>query len=342
MDAEGEDLPIADMTRLHGSLGELKRWKKKTPLGRCLFWREECHRPISSHALSKCWLRQLASIDGHVIALRINAEKAGTAPVGMVAERKGVGVVSAFNGFCADHDNSLFREIDTIELEPTSKACALLAYRSTCQNACAKFQIVGASMSLPGFLQSNVPHPFEMHVIREMKGCIDLLARKGVLEQCIDGTVSGTHFCHHVVEFRGTLPFVGTTTSVPTITANGKRLERRLDWVSLTVLPTRDGGIAVFSWEATRAKNANLLIKSLRRFPNERMLDFLLHYLLEHGETFAFSPAWWDSLSEGAQRGLRQRAARSIDTSFNPAPTDIFARQGPLLDCSNVVQRSVS
>lgn len=337
MKASGEDIPIPDIKRLHGALDTFRHWKGKTPLGRCMFWREECRRPISSHSLSACWLRKLATADGHVVVFSINARDAGRQAVGMQAERRGVRLVSTFPGFCEKHDNSLFAPLDTLDFDATPSNCLTLAYRPTCQNACSKFQIVGAAMEQPGFLRSPVAHPFETHIVAEMHRTIELLSRKLHIEQCMDGTLPLAEFSHYVLTFKGVLPFVGTATFLPNVTASGRQLAPANDWVSFTLLPTNVGGVAVFSWERSHPKNPSLLMKSIGSVPDVHLADFLLHFMLEHAETVAFSPRWWESLTEGQRLHLRKRAARSIDIPLPTAPRNLFApNRSPLIGCSAI------
>src|SRR6185312_10697843 len=56
----------------------------------------------------------------------------------LALERRGIGTVSTFLGFCNQHDSSLFAPIDTAPLLPTDAQVALYAYRTLCRELFVK------------------------------------------------------------------------------------------------------------------------------------------------------------------------------------------------------------
>lgn len=87
---------------------------------------------IQSHNISEGVLSTFAE-KGHIRVLNINPWKGGL-------EIKSIGIDEAttFFGFCSVHDNSLFRSIDTTEMEVTYRNILLMNYRSTMQEKIKK------------------------------------------------------------------------------------------------------------------------------------------------------------------------------------------------------------
>ena len=87
-----------------------------------------CKKAIGSHSQSKSSSLKSIEENGLVISLHYNAFANGPAP-----EWKPIGInkVSKFPGFCATHDDELFKEVDSIrETNISSKPLTYLAFRT--------------------------------------------------------------------------------------------------------------------------------------------------------------------------------------------------------------------
>lgn len=114
-------------------LARLEEQRRRAALAECLAplvisTLGRCDQPVvQSHSIQDGVVRQVAE-DGHVVMFKRTNE--GAARLGLVGHRK----ATTFSGFCAQHDASIFREIDFSDERPfepdNPRHAALLALRA--------------------------------------------------------------------------------------------------------------------------------------------------------------------------------------------------------------------
>src|SRR5208337_1591653 len=107
-----------------------------------------------------------------------------------------------------------------------------------------------------------------------------------------------------VVRFTTCPTVLVSTTVTPAVTFTGRFLESRWDWISLSIIPSANGGWAVFTWDKSAPKNPSLFIKSFAKVPKELKTIALLWFIFESAENFAIAPRWWNSLTPERQKEL--------------------------------------
>jgi hypothetical protein len=164
-------------------LTKLKEGSSSAPCDRCLYWPEECHDPIGSHSLSKCWLETI-SFQGHVVKVKAWPRNAGdgTLNVTFSPELVGQNEVSVFRGFCNRHDTTLFRCLDTLNIEPTIEDCMKLIYRSVTREFAAKYHVVKVMVEAG---MRNDPEAFERSVLPQINFAMILLRYKFEIENAL-------------------------------------------------------------------------------------------------------------------------------------------------------------
>ena len=342
-DPEGEGVffPISNYGDIHAAYGELRKWKSRSPLDRCLWWRTQCNEPIGSHSLSKCWLRTIAP-EGNAIVLRLNADKVGKQPTSFKDQLDGVNRISVFKGFCNQHDNDLFLPIDSLVFELSNDNCSRVSYRAVCRDVCSKYAASGALLQTPGAFRSDQPTKFEERTYLMMYECIELLCLKQAYEAVFDNPEVRGPVEHAVLMFDIRIPFCGTATFRPYVTATGRSLKPDKSWMTITVLPFKAGSIAILSTDRQHPKNGNLITKSLNSIQDAHLADSLLRFMIEHGENLTFDPSWWRSLTEGQKTDLRRLAFRSIRFGSEVPSSNLFHTTGkPIIRCSGVSRIAV-
>jgi len=235
---------------------KLRKGNPTTPMDICMYWPESCSgEPTGSHSLSRCWLEALA-FEGHVLRFappqmrKIEGQKM---PV-FAPEHVGVGEASVFKGFCNRHDTELFKELDTLDFDPSLENCVRLIYRSVCREISIKHHVVKVWIESP---MGKNPTFFEKNVAPEMGRAVHLIAYKQQVETAI-ARRDYSDFEGLVFELSVPPSFIGATTIIPLVTPRGRTLTPRVEWLTITVLPTSAGGFAILAW--------NRLMVPARRF----------------------------------------------------------------------------
>jgi hypothetical protein len=239
---------------------------------------------------------------------------------------------STFTGFCGKHDSETFRAIEVNPFSGTQEQLALLAYRSVSMEIFAKIGALrhvdlirsmdrGQSPQRQRFIQSMASgheHGTEM-------GVRDLQHHKGRLEDAMKrrdfSEVNG-----FVVELSETPELVVSGAMASECDFLGNVLQRMdkpgtLDYMSFNLLPTDDGGAAVFAWLGNQVASEKL-VDSLVRLGDEDLPRALVRYAFEFFENICTKPSWWNELAGDKQKEITQRYVDGV----------LFHREGCLLD----------
>src|SRR5258706_2960259 len=146
MEIQSTKVPKDKVAEFYSTLGELRAYKWKPVLGKCMFWADNCKDPpIASHLLSRSWLERVADDSHHVVQFRLTTEDRVNKPGRLEAHRVGINDATTFPGFCERHDNDLFACLERQVFSATREQLHALTYRSICREACVKHQIVGCN-----------------------------------------------------------------------------------------------------------------------------------------------------------------------------------------------------
>jgi hypothetical protein len=313
MEIQSAKVPKEKVAECYSSLGELHAYKRKPVLGKCMFWADNCTTPpIASHLLSRSWLEQIADTSHEVIRFQLTTDDLMNKPRRIEAYGAGINKEIRFPCFCQKHDDELFTCLEKQEFSATQEQLRALAYRSVCCEACAKHQIVGclnekAAIQMERALKTDqqAPPTLAFHVAKEGIRCIQLLVKKDALEK--NWRNHNDSLVSYVVRFATRPTVLVSMTVIPLVTFTGRILEERWDWISLSIIPSANGGWAVFSWDKSAQKNPSLFIKSFVKVANEFKTVALLNFIFESSENFAIAPQWWESLSSQQRNDLIYR-----------------------------------
>lgn len=211
-------------------------------------------RAIQSHSQQK--ERELRAIaeEGCVMAL----ERSGvtTLSSGRMLVKRGIGKVSRFPGFCAEHDRTLFRAVDKGDLhEPSLEIAGRLALRAIAyeyrikQRQLFRFQNLVQRLSSQGL--TDTAHRLEPHV----RGLEKFLSAEGAdcLRRLI-GFALGESESLHCCWFRFRENLGVSVTCVMTPMFEAYELNRLTDSLAMqpllmfSLIPERDATHACFCW----------------------------------------------------------------------------------------------
>jgi len=348
MEIQTAKVPKENVAECYSSLRELHAHKQKPVLGKCMFWADHCASPpIGSHLLSRSWLEQIADSSHEVIRFRLTTEDLMNKPRRIEAYGAGINKEITFPGFCQRHDEQLFACLEKQEFSATGEQLRALAYRSICSEACAKHQIVDclkakADAQMERALKTNqqAPPSLAFHVESEAIRCIQLLAYKNALET--NWQNSNDSLVSFVVRFTTCPTVLVSTTVTPAVTFTGRFLESRRDWISLSIIPSANGGWAVFTWDKSAPKNPSLFIKSFAKVPKELKTIALLWFIFESAENFAIAPRWWNSLTPERQKELFRRFESTSQRRFEKSASNALSLpNAPWVDWNPVEARYV-
>jgi hypothetical protein len=343
MEIQSARVPKENVAECYSSLRELRAYKQKPVLGKCMFWADNCATPpIGSHLLSRSWLEQVADTSHEVIRFRITTEDRMNKPGRIEAYGAGINKELRFPCFCLQHDDELFACLEKQEFSATREQLRALTYRSVCCEACAKHQIVGclkgkADLQMERALNTNqeAPPTLAFHVEIETIRCIQLFVKKDAMEN--NWRNRNDSLVSYVIRFATRPTVLVSTTVTPLVTFTGRILESRWDWISLSVIPGTNGGWAVFTWDKSAPKNPSLFVKSFAKVAKELQTVALLNFIFESSENFAIAPQWWESLTPERHNDLFQRFGCSIERRFNkPASNTLLLPKTPWVDWNPV------
>lgn len=348
MEVQSAKVPRENVAECYSALRELRAHKQNPVLGKCMFWADHCAiPPIGSHLLSRSWLEQIADTSHEVIRFRLTTEDRMNKPGRIEAYGAGINKEIKFPGFCQQHDDELFACLEKQEFSATREQLRALAYRSVCCEACAKHQMVDclkrkADIQMEQALKTNqqAPPSLALHVETEAIRCIQLFVKKDALEN--NWQNRNNSLVSYVVRFAMRPTVLVSTTVTPIVTFTGRILESRWDWISLSVIPSANGGWAVFTWDKSAPKNPSLFVKSFAKIAKNLQTIALLNFIFESSENFVIAPQWWKSLSPERHDDLFRRFGYSFKRHFNkPASNTLFLPKTSWVDWNPVEAKYV-
>jgi hypothetical protein len=263
------------------------------------------------------------SFQGHVVKVKLWLRKGadGKQVSTFSPELYGQNEVSVFRGFCNKHDTALFRNLDTLTVEPTADDCMKLIYRSVAREFAAKHRVVAT------FLDAGMgkdPEAFRRFVFPQILFTMDLLEYKFEIESVI---ASGdfSDYDHLVFDLGARPRFLGATTFIPCVTSRGRVLGANQERVTLTLLPTKNGGLAVLSWNRIGHPNAAKFAHALRITPPHLAGMAIARMFFEMSDNVVFSPLYWYGIPEECKMAIVNMHARGIVNHEDIPPADALA-----------------
>lgn len=316
----------------------INRQKKLTNKGRCLHFEsgERCGKIISAHSIQQNG--QLSSIasKGHVYSVARDIGSFRKSQGRISLEKRGIGTVSTFLGFCDKHDNYLFSAIDKMPLAPTHEQAFLYAYRSLCrelfvkENALAIYESVIAGLPEGNALKNF----FEGARIGTSYGLKNLQRHKSVFDESL---TRARHLdIEYAVLFSHRQPNVAFSGVLyPEFDFLGRPLQdladhsRQTDLITFSSAKTSQGWGFLFAWHKSSTKTCSAFIRSFAtkcHVHKSNGGDEMFRLVISNCENLAISPAWWDGLTPERQHEVTARMSSSANF-FTPT-SNLYLAQG--------------
>jgi hypothetical protein len=263
-------------------------------------------------------------------------------PEGPVDVRlKGIRDTSVFNGFCAFHDKKLFEPIEDRPFVCSLHQLFLHAFRAVAKESFLKRSQVDTTPSHEGIAQIHgLPEgaKTEFGLMMELHQAVATIGAEEVekLKTRLDEI-------HRAQEWSRLVSTVIPFSQVPTVATNFvyapdfdfegnylqdfENLSRPLDHLMVTITPAGKGGFALLSHLDDAGTAPRQLIASLLRRPN--VTTSLIWLVIAQAENTAFSPNWYESLTDEMRAKLKSLFVSNAD------PLDM--RHNQLKNCPDFI-----
>lgn len=328
--AAAEPIKISEM------LGKLKKAFGKEL---CLFPRDsisECSGDIAkAHTVQRAALAKIAE-RGHVYAFEFDDNAFSTRcekEKAFALRRKGIGRASIFTGFCAKHDNEIFRDVEDKGFICCAKHAFLLGYRALCREVFLKRALVetsdlhrkvdsGRSLLTQIAIQQFLS-PFlagaqaGYNDLSRIKTEYDRILREDdfrrikyyaiIFDRCPDVLCSGAFF--------------------PVYDFSGVQLQKLdvpgAESVQFSMVAIKNHGVACFTW-LEESGVSEKFVNSLHRIKDSELPSAIVRFAFEYFENTYFRISWWDNLLEGEQKRLHQRMAMVNSITVEAQPNGLI------------------
>lgn len=294
---------------------------------------------INAHTVQRAGVLSRIAHDGHVYWFDSDVasifKNNGTPPV----ESIGINRASTFTGFCARHDNELFRPLDDHTFSGSSEQCFLLAYRTLCHELYLKRSQIdalefqkefdrGADLDRQFHVRSTTflqqtgaligSRDFEEH-----KRLFDLDLRSGDFSNMRSAII----WLHDVPDMVCSGPVLLAYDFYGRPLQAELGIEERADFLSLSILTTATGGAAVFSWREDSGESAAKLVRSLLELPGRAVANAIVRLAFTSMGNLFMSMSWWDQLPGEVKEALKRRLVDSAHPAFETMP-DVLLDDG--------------
>lgn len=272
---------------------------------------------IRSHTVQRAVGLAAIAEDGHVLSGKAGLSKIFERAGALEPDPVGVKSASTFNGFCALHDSTMFKSVETGQPALSSENVFLLAFRAlayelfTKQAALRSISIqkemdFGCSFEQQAAVQIHL-HTYEQGL---RKGVSELLDWKRKYD---DAYLKGDwgRFAFYAVEFDEVLPVVAAGAFQPEVDFHGHQLQllardAELDHIVFNLTVLNGKTVAMFAWLGERNSAAAQLVDSFLRIPDDEKSTAVIHLAFEHLENTFIRPSWWATLPEEARKVVRR------------------------------------
>ncbi|MDA0207488.1 MAG: hypothetical protein O3A53_17430 [Acidobacteria bacterium] len=322
--------PLEQATRfdLNKYLSKRKQLANK---GRCLHFEsgERCSAIIKAHSIQKSGPLAVIASEGHVYTPSVSGGKFDADRSQIVIEKRGIGKLSTFLGFCEKHDNEVFGPIDTQPLIPTGEQVLLYAYRSICREFFVKENALALADSQLALWPPGHPFTvFEDIKAGSARALTGLRRHKENFDASLKyGRFDDVEYVLFVSRQGPTHAFSGLI--YPHFDFLGRKLQALedpstpMDLITFCSAPLRDGWGFLFAWHKASAPSCREFLSSLAQ--GESVADAAFRLVISNCENVALAPAWWEGLEEDKKAAIRARVTEAI-SPFAPIEPDYLTK----------------
>ena len=311
--------------------GHFNKLKKLFTEKECLYPNGNCSNEIiRSHTIQKSKALSKIAVDGHVYQMKINnSEIMSKGAEAIRPDLVGYKLATTYYGFCAKHDNELFRPIDSIEFSEEIRQCFLYSYRALCKEVYLRMRTIKSypeydilknyrsNLTLEKYqsLKSSftIPHEITNQILSESKTIYDAMLKNEGFDALEN----------YIILFNQIPSVLCNAIFFPDFDFHGRqivnlRIDEEMHPITVNIFPTDSGGVALFSWLKKYHKGPYNFCKSLNKIPHRKKTTSIIQMCFEFFENIAWSPAWWDALENDLKDSLINRFNHNFDP-LNPS-----------------------
>lgn len=280
-----------------------KIWSKKY----CLHpQKEDCNGGIiKAHTVQKAMLKHI-SVDSHVYTP--SSKNTPNSPPEIYMKRIGIGDASVFTGFCGYHDKEIFKKIEDEDFLGTEEQCFLYIYRAVCRELFLKIaHIEDVEFNMKSIIRDSFEKQIatqkflEEYLVGVKTGALEIQNLKKKLDNIfLSKTFDEIHYCIFWIDRSPELLCNGGFQ--PDFDLFGNYLQdwedigNELDGITMSFITNSKGGAVILGWHQSADSTCLPLVESLLAFPEERIPDLLVNWVIKDIENIFFSPIWWENL----------------------------------------------
>ncbi|MCF6309066.1 MAG: hypothetical protein L3J19_01110 [Sulfurimonas sp.] len=297
----------------------LTKLKEVSEKGRCLHYQAgaRCDEIINAHSIqNNRVLSKIANKKNEIYALSKNMSDFKKNDGYLGFRRYPITKFSIFRGFCGIHDNKLFEPIDKSYYKlKDEQQIFLYAYRSLAKEFFDKENALNMYIDMSEDVKDNLGLYKQMTSFTKgsKNACNSLNVHKNIYDNVLKSKIYDDM---RYVSFNSTDKFFMAFSNIlyPDYDFNGNLLQdlsntaKPFDLITFCSAPTEEGWSFIFSWHKSSDNSCLTFIQSLklRMQQGSDLGDLLFKFILLNSENFAFSPVWWESLSEDNQKEISQ------------------------------------
>ncbi len=241
--------------------------------------------------------------------------------------------MSTFHGFCGKHDNEVFHPIDDYPFSDNDEQAMLYAYRALCKEIYTKqnaYQLV--VVGYDSISNEESKEDLRYHAIGQYSGLCSLKKAKSFYDTSLrEKKYSDAHYV--LFTFSGKMNVVFSSLIEPDYDFSGNMLQALGDLsVDLQLITYSSVWISdnewgfLFSWhkeyDEICLKYIQNLLESCHTLSDFTDYLFRLTIVCENS---AFSPSWWESLSDQQRISITDYSNSIIDI-YSELPNDYLAQ----------------
>jgi hypothetical protein len=247
----------------------------------------------------------------------------------------GVRGASTFTGFCARHDNELFRPIEDFPFTATREQVFLLCYRAIARELYAKRAQV---VDIPYLKTLNRGKSIQEQVaIQQTLAAFSMGADQGLqeieqLKTILDKALLSNQYSiidYYVLQFDQTPDVLCSGVTNPVYDFGGNllqdlgNLDKDMEDMMFSAIPTSVGGAVVFGW-LNDSNACKRLIQTLDSLTDTELSHAVLRFLFQNIENMCINPKWWNGLAETDRQNLLSRLHDSGSTRIPERPEQLM------------------
>jgi len=299
----------------------LKRLNNISKEGRCLHYQagDRCNEIIKAHSIQNNGvLSKIANEKKVIYALSKNMSDFEKNDGNLGFRKYSIHKFSIFRGFCGNHDNDLFKPIDTSYFKSGNQQQVFLyAYRSLAKELFDKENALTLWVDILEDVKDNIG--LSKSISLQIDGTKNSLNSLNIQKKIYDDVLKNeTYDDMRCVSFNSTDESIMAFSNIlyPDYDFMGNIIQdlsntntkNTFDLITFCSVPIEKGWSFIFSWHKSSDNSCLAFIQSLKEMMKQEysLGDLLFKFILLNSENFAFSPTWWESLSEDNQKEISQ------------------------------------